>query len=129
MVARPSNRTSLRPSLRPNKISLTAGTHPVLFIPDIWGDLVNWPAPETAPYRLIGAAMLAFGASSVLAYREVDWDKVIIIVRTEIVWTALATLILFWALVTDGAPAIGWLYVVLMAVWTVLFSIFYNAAP
>jgi len=100
-----------------------------LFIPDIWGDLVNWPAPETAPYRLIGAAMLAFGASSVLAYREVDWDKVIIIVRTEIVWTALATLVLLWALVFDGAPAIAWLYVVLMAVWTVLFSIFYNPAP
>ena len=100
-----------------------------LFIPDIWGDLVNWPAPETAPYRLIGAAMLAFGASSVLAYREVDWDKVIIIVRTEIVWTALATLVLLWALVLDGAPAIAWLYVVLMAVWTVLFSIFYNPAP
>ena len=100
-----------------------------LFIPDIWGDLVNWPAPETAPYRLIGAAMLAFGASSVLAYREVDWDKVIIIVRTEIVWTALATLVLLWALIFDGAPAIAWLYVVLMAVWTVLFSIFYNPAP
>ena len=100
-----------------------------LFIPDIWGDLVNWPAPETAPYRLIGAAMLAFGASSVLAYRETDWDKVIIIVRTEIVWTALATLVLLWALIFDGAPAIAWLYVVLMAVWTVLFSIFYNPAP
>ena len=100
-----------------------------LFIPDIWGDLVNWPAPETAPYRLIGAAMLAFGASSVLAYRETDWDKVIIIVRTEIVWTALATLVLLWALIFGGAPAIARLYVVLMAVWTVLFSIFYNPAP
>ena len=100
-----------------------------LFIPDIWGDLVNWPAAETAPYRLIGAAMLAFGASSVLGYRETDWDEVIIIVRTEIVWTALATLVLLWALIFDGAPAIAWLYVVLMAVWTVLFSIFYNPAP
>jgi len=100
-----------------------------LFIPDIWGDLVSWPAPETAPYRLIGAAMLALGASSVLGYRETDWEKVIIIVRTEIVWTALATLVLLWALIFDGAPAIAWLYVVLMAVWTVLFSIFYNPAP
>ena len=100
-----------------------------LFVPDAWGDLVNWPAPETASYRLLGAAMLAFGASSVLAYREVDYDKVILIVRTEIVWTALATLVLLWALIFDGAPAIGWLYVALMAVWTVLFSIFYNPAP
>jgi hypothetical protein len=100
-----------------------------LFIPDIWGDLVNWPAPETAPYRLIGAATLAFGASSVLGYRETDWDKVIIIVRIEIVWTALAALVLLWALIFDGAPAIAWLYVVLMAAWTVLFSIFYNPAP
>jgi hypothetical protein len=100
-----------------------------LFIPDIWGDLVNWPATETAPYRLIGAAMLAFGASSVLAYREIDWDKVILIVRTEIVWTGLGTLVLLWAIIFDGAPAIGWLYVVLMGIWTVLFSIFYNPAP
>jgi len=100
-----------------------------LFIPDIWGDLVNWPVAETAPYRLLAAAMLAFGASSVLAYRETDWDKVILIVRTEIVWTGLGTLVLLWAIIFDGAPAVGWLYVVLMGIWTVLFSIFYNPAP
>ena len=99
-----------------------------LFIPDIWGDLVNWPVDDTRAYRLLGAAMLAFGVSSVLAYLETDWEKVIIIVRTEIVWTALGTLVLLWAIIFDGAPVIGWLYVVLMGVWTVLFSIFYNPA-
>jgi hypothetical protein len=122
-------RPGLRATFLAHAIAACAFGLIFLFIPDVWGDLVNWPADDTAPYRLMGAAMLGYGASSILAYRETDWDKVVIVVRMEIVWTALATLVMLWAVIFDGAPVIGWLYVGLMAIWAILFSLFYNPAP
>ena len=100
----------------------------MLFAPEWLGDLTNWPVQDVAVYRLMGGAMLGYAASSILAYRENIWEKVIIIIRTEIVWTALATLIFVWAVLFGGAPAIAWLYALLMAGFCVAFSLFYNPA-
>jgi len=100
----------------------------LLFVPEWWGNLTNWPVGDVAMYRLVGAAMLGYGTSSILAYRETNWEKVILVVRMEIVWTGLATLVFLWALLFADAPAIGWLYAALMAVWCAAFSIFYNPA-
>ena len=97
-----------------------------LLIPELWGDLTNWPVQDPNTYRLLGAAILAFAASSILAYRETDWERVIIIVRTEIVWTGLATLVFLVAVIFGGAPAIAWLYALLMAGFCAAFSVFYR---
>lgn len=99
-----------------------------LLIPVQWGDVTNWPVQDPTMYRLVGAAILAFAASSILAYRETDWEKVVLIVRTEIVWTALATLVFLVSLVFGDAPAIAWLYALLMAGFCAAFSIFYRPA-
>ena len=40
---------------------------------------MKWPAPDVMPYRTIGAAILAFTASSWLCYKEFAWDKVKIV--------------------------------------------------
>ncbi len=50
-----------------------------LLIPEVWGNLVNWPVKEPALYRLVGAAILGFSTSSWLAYRETAWEKVKIV--------------------------------------------------
>jgi hypothetical protein len=97
-----------------------------LLIPELWGDLTNWPVQDPNTYRLLGAAILAFAASSILAYRETDWERVIIIVRTEIIWTGLATLVFLVAVIFGGAPAIAWLYALLMAGFCAAFSVFYR---
>jgi hypothetical protein len=99
-----------------------------LLIPEQWGDLTNWPVEDVPVYRLIGAAILGFATSSIMAYREADWEKVIIVVRMEIVWTALACLVFLWALIFADAPAIGWLWAALMAAFCGAFAIFYNPA-
>jgi hypothetical protein len=99
-----------------------------LFIPKIYGDLVGWPVEDTVIYRVLGAALLGYGTSSILAYRETAWEKVIIVVRTEIVWLALGVLAMLWGLLFAGAPAIGWLNTVLLAAFLVAFSVFYNPA-
>jgi hypothetical protein len=99
-----------------------------LLIPEQWGTFTNWPIQDPTMYRLVGAAILAFTASSILAYRETDWEKVILIVRTEIIWTALATLVFLVALIFGDAPAIAWLYALLMVGFCAAFSLFYRPA-
>ncbi|HLE29917.1 MAG TPA: hypothetical protein VI793_17455 [Anaerolineales bacterium] len=96
-----------------------------LLIPEAWGNLVAWPVKEPAIYRLIGAALLGFAASSWLAYRETAWEKVKIVVQMEIVWPILGTLVMLWGLIFAGLPAIGWLNAVILAGFAVAFSVFY----
>ena len=58
----------------------------LLLIPEAWGNLIGWPIKEPAIYRLVGAAILGFGASSWWAYKETAWEKVKIVLQMEIVW-------------------------------------------
>jgi hypothetical protein len=99
-----------------------------LLIPETYGGLVGWPVQDATIYRVLGAALIGYGTSSILAYRETLWDKVIIVVRMEIVWLALGVLAMLWGMLFAGAPAIGWLNTVLLAAFLVAFSVFYNPA-
>jgi hypothetical protein len=99
-----------------------------LLIPETFGDLFGWPALDPAVSRLLGAALLGYATSSILAYRETAWEKVIIVVRMEIVWLALAVLVMLWGMIFGGLPAIGWLDTAILAAFLVAFSVFYNPA-
>jgi uncharacterized protein YjeT (DUF2065 family) len=97
-----------------------------LFIPETWSKLINWAIPDPAPYRLLGAAVLGFGISSWLAYKDGVWGHVKIVVQTEIIWTTLATLVMLWAMIFAGLPAFGWVNTVIFAGFAVAFSVFYS---
>lgn len=98
-----------------------------LLIPQTYGSILKWPVPDPLVYRLLGAALLGFATSSILAYRETDWEKVIIVVRMEIVWLALGVLVMLYGMLFAGMPATGWLNTLLLAAFLVAFSLFYNA--
>jgi hypothetical protein len=83
---------------------------------------------EPEMYRLVGAAILGFTASSWWAYKESLWDKVKIVVKMEIVWTTLAALALLYGLLFAGLPAIEWLNFVIMAGFAIAFGYFYSKA-
>jgi hypothetical protein len=95
-----------------------------LLIPYQWATIVQWPLRETFPYRLLGAALLGFGVSSWLAFKNQLWESVKIVVVMEIVWCGLGTVVMLWGMVIKGLPAIGWLNTVLMAFFTVTFGFF-----
>jgi hypothetical protein len=96
-----------------------------LLIPDFVGELSSWPVKEPAMYRLAGAAVLGFATSSWLAYKEVAWEKVKIVVQMEIVWTILGTLVMLWGLIFAGLPATDWMNVVILGGFAVAFGYFY----
>lgn len=75
-----------------------------LAIPEVWGTLLNLPMKQPRLYRVIGAALGAFAASSWLASKETAWERVKIVVQTEIMWTVLGSLVLLWGLVFGGFP-------------------------
>jgi hypothetical protein len=87
--------------------------------------MVSWPIKEPAMYRLIGAALLGYTASSWWAYKETAWDKVKIVVQMEIVWAILGTLANVWGLLFAGLPVIVWVNAVILAAFAVAFGYFY----
>jgi hypothetical protein len=99
----------------------------MLLFPQAWSALgVSVKEPEM--YRLVGAAILGYTASSWWAYKETSWEKVKIVVQMEIVWTILATLVILWGLIFAGLPAVEWVNAIIMACFAAAFSFFYSRA-
>ena len=99
-----------------------------LLIPEMLTEMVGARAMEPSTFRLVGAAMLAFAASSWLAYRQPVWEKVKIVVQIEIVWTVLGVLATLWGLMFEGLPAADWMNVVILGAFAVAFAAFYYRA-
>jgi hypothetical protein len=96
-----------------------------LFMPVLVGSWYGLNVQEPDTYRLLGAAMLGFAVSSWFAYRATDWESVRIVVVMELVWTILGTLVLLYALLFAGFPALGWLNAVILGAFALAFGRFY----
>jgi hypothetical protein len=96
-----------------------------LFMPVLVGSWYGLNVQEPDTYRLLGAAMLGFAVSSWFAYRATDWESVRIVVVMELVWTILGTLVLLYALLFAGFPALGWLNAVILGAFAIAFGRFY----
>jgi hypothetical protein len=99
-----------------------------LLIPEMLTGMLGARTLEPSTFRLVGAAMLAFGASSWLAYRQPVWERVKIVVQIEIVWTVLGTLATLWGLVFEGLPAADWMNVLILGAFALAFTYFYSRA-
>ena len=96
-----------------------------LFMPVLVGSWYGLNVQEPDTYRLLGAAMLGFAVSSWFAHRATDWESVRIVVVMELVWTILGTLVLLYALLFAGFPALGWLNAVILGAFALAFGRFY----
>jgi len=97
-----------------------------LLIPEMLTGMLGARAMEPSTFRLVGAAMLAFAASSWLAYRQPVWEKVKIVVQIEIVWTVLGVLATLYGLIFEGLPAADGMNVVILGAFAVAFIFFYS---
>lgn len=98
----------------------------MLIIPETFLRLFNWEVQEPTVYRWVGAAVLAFTASSWFGYKASTWDQVRIVVLAELVWAPLATLVNFWGIIRQGFPPTAWINVVIFGGFAIAFWIFYN---
>lgn len=96
-----------------------------LLIPDVISGIAGIQVQDTATWRLVGAAICAFSATSWWALHEVDWAHIKIIVEAEIVWTVLATLVEISGNLGMGYPALAWTGAIVMALFAVAFGYFY----
>ena len=97
-----------------------------LLIPEMFGGMMGAPIKEPSTFRLLGAALVAFAASSWFAYRETVWERVKIVVQMEIVWTILGVLATLWGLMFEGLPTADWMNVVILGAFAVAFIFFYS---
>ncbi len=97
-----------------------------LLIPAMFLGWLGVSVQDVYPYRLIGAATLALGASSWYCYKAAEWERVKIVVLAEIVWTVLAALVSLYGLLFAGQPAAYWINVIIMACFAVAFTYFYS---
>jgi hypothetical protein len=99
-----------------------------LLIPDTFGNLMGVTVKDVAMWRMVGAALLGFAASSFLAYRQTIWEKVKIVVQMEIVWCILGTIVTLWGLAFEGLPVGDWMTVLILGAFAVAFAALYYRA-
>ena len=97
-----------------------------LFIPGIFMGWLGVSLKDEFPYRIVGAAVLAFTASSWYCYKAAEWERVKIVVLAEIVWTVLVALVGLYGLIFAGAPAAFWINVIIMAGFAAAFTYYYT---
>lgn len=93
-----------------------------LVFPRFWTDLAGMEITETTTWRLIGAALVAMAVSSWLAAGERQWSRVRIVVILEIIWSALAAVVLIWGILAEGLPPLEWVNAVTVAAFALAFT-------
>ena len=97
-----------------------------LFIPGMFMGWLGVSLKDEFAYRIAGAAVLAFSASSWFCYQAAEWERVKIVVLAEIVWAGLVALVSLYGLIFAGVPAAFWINAIIMAGFAAAFAYFYN---
>ncbi len=95
-------------------------------VPGTWSNMVNWTPFDANVTRLLGAALLAIGVMSWLAYKAESWEEVRIPVQFEMVFTVAGSLMGLYAYFVTGAPIFIWVPIAVMVIFGVLFIYFYR---
>ncbi|MHA2008372.1 MAG: hypothetical protein ACXABO_03985 [Promethearchaeota archaeon] len=81
-----------------------------LFFPEAYCDLLGVAMTDHGALRLIGAASLALGGGSFLAFRSKDWEKTKLLVQLDLIWLISASVGIMWWLLEGGPVAAWWVF-------------------
>ncbi len=95
-----------------------------LFIPETYCNLVGVTMTDYGILRLIGAASLALGYSSFLAYRSKDWEKAKLLVQMDLIWLVSAIVGFVWWIIESGL-VVGWWVFGMFVAFLIAFVYFY----
>lgn len=96
-----------------------------LLIPAVLGNWYGLKVQDWTGYRLLGGALLGFAVSSWLCYKANSLESIRIVVVMEIVWPTLGALVMLYALLFTGYPALAWINAVIFAAFAIAFGWFY----
>ena len=86
---------------------------------------IQWPYLDPVVGRLLGAALIGFAATSLLAWRETEWAKVKIIVQMEIVWCAIGSIVCLVCVFLFPLPFFTWINIIILIFFLIVFSWYY----
>jgi hypothetical protein len=95
-----------------------------IFFPHLPGDLTGVELPAPILYRILGAAVFAFGLSSALAAKAKYWENIRILLPMEIIWSLLGAIIISWGIISKKLPGIEWPNAILLFIFALLFAAF-----
>ena len=95
-----------------------------LILPEAYCDIVGVTMTDHGVLRLIGAASLALGGGSFLAYRSKEWEKTKLLVQLNLIWLISAVVGVVWWLI-EGGPVAGWWVFGMFVIFLIAFVYFY----
>ena len=105
---------------------------PLIFFPEQVFDILRWGESDLFLARLVGAALMGIGWESLLG-RNAGVESFRGMLRLKLIWSGSAVFGMSWALQSGGAPAIGWVFVVIFAAFFLLWAYYHrvlsNAPP
>lgn len=96
------------------------------FVPELWGEWVNWRTIDPTVTRVFGGGLLALAYASWLGYQASSWEAVRILVKFEIAFPALGFLAAIYEVLAANAPEFSWVIVASTAIFTVAFAYYYR---
>ena len=98
---------------------------PLLVVPGRMLDLFGWSPQDPLMSRMLGAALLGFGWSSVRGFLLTSWSQVRILVEAELVFCLLAAVGLLRHLLVGNYPWYVWMTFAIFAVFAILWLVAY----
>ena len=86
----------------------------LLIFPLWFTGIINWPSDELYFTRLTGGLMLGFGLGSLLAFRETEWERVELLVISEIAWLLLGIAVNIYGIIAVTQVFMIWVNTILL---------------
>ncbi len=96
-----------------------------LFIPGTVAVIFGIRLIDPLAWRLVGAAAVSAAASSWWASRETEWERVRIVVKMELLWTALEAILYPSAVAFEGYPVSVAVGAILMIAFFLAFAYYW----
>jgi hypothetical protein len=119
----------LKTTLLVHAIAMVGFAFIYIFIPVPWGNLTGCLSNQLpVVFRMFGTAIFGLALMSAMAYRQITWEGVKVVIQANLVLYILFPIMLLLGITLWGLPSIAWMYFVVMVGFGIAFTYFYLKA-